>query len=139
MGADHAPALAALKAGSIAEIAQFFFFNDTATTEIYTLSLHDALPISYGITGGTVGAGVVTKAGAFGTLTVNTSTGAYAFAKNAAAIEALDDTESGADNFTVTVSDGRSEEHTPELQSLRQLVCRLPPETEETSAAVTPI
>src|SRR3712207_7253330 len=27
-------------------IAIFFFFNDTATTEIYTLSLHDALPIS---------------------------------------------------------------------------------------------
>src|SRR6266568_8944804 len=27
-------------------IAFFFFFNDTATTEIYTLSLHDALPIS---------------------------------------------------------------------------------------------
>src|SRR5438034_6036533 len=25
----------------------FFFFNDSATTEIYTLSLHDALPISY--------------------------------------------------------------------------------------------
>src|SRR2546427_7805613 len=29
----------------------FFFFNDTATTEIYTLSLHDALPISAAITG----------------------------------------------------------------------------------------
>src|SRR5690554_3426219 len=28
----------------------FFFFNDTATTEIYTLSLHDALPISAGVT-----------------------------------------------------------------------------------------
>src|SRR5256885_14012294 len=27
----------------------FFFFNDTATTEIYTLSLHDALPISKGL------------------------------------------------------------------------------------------
>src|SRR2546429_6689796 len=27
-------------------LASFFFFNDTATTEIYTLSLHDALPIS---------------------------------------------------------------------------------------------
>src|SRR2546430_14801302 len=27
--------------------AAFFFFNDTATTEIYTLSLHDALPISF--------------------------------------------------------------------------------------------
>src|SRR2546429_4712363 len=29
-----------------ATISYFFFFNDTATTEIYTLSLHDALPIS---------------------------------------------------------------------------------------------
>ena len=29
----------------------FFFFNDTATTEIYTLSLHDALPISVTGTG----------------------------------------------------------------------------------------
>src|SRR5256885_12382984 len=29
----------------------FFFFNDTATTEIYTLSLHDALPISPSFTG----------------------------------------------------------------------------------------
>src|SRR5256885_15347075 len=29
----------------------FFFFNDTATTEIYTLSLHDALPISNNYTG----------------------------------------------------------------------------------------
>src|SRR5256885_14972573 len=29
----------------------FFFFNDTATTEIYTLSLHDALPISLNIVG----------------------------------------------------------------------------------------
>src|SRR2546427_4396124 len=28
----------------------FFFFNDTATTEIYTLSLHDALPILHGAT-----------------------------------------------------------------------------------------
>src|SRR6266540_2246970 len=34
-------------------VSFFFFFNDTATTEIYTLSLHDALPIS----GGTSGAG----------------------------------------------------------------------------------
>src|SRR2546430_8797341 len=28
-------------------LSAFFFFNDTATTEIYTLSLHDALPISF--------------------------------------------------------------------------------------------
>src|SRR5947209_15543750 len=31
-------------------ISYFFFFNDTATTQIYTLSLHDALPISLGWT-----------------------------------------------------------------------------------------
>src|SRR3989442_7614298 len=29
-------------------LSSCFFFNDTATTEIYTLSLHDALPISHG-------------------------------------------------------------------------------------------
>src|SRR2546422_6782067 len=33
---------------SVAVIFLFFFFNDTATTEIYTLSLHDALPIFRG-------------------------------------------------------------------------------------------
>src|SRR5258708_17885402 len=32
-----------------ASISIFFFFNDTATTEIYTLSLHDALPIYHGV------------------------------------------------------------------------------------------
>src|SRR2546430_5272919 len=37
----------------------FFFFNDTATTEIYTLSLHDALPISMNQALGNVGATVV--------------------------------------------------------------------------------
>ena len=31
----------------ISENMVFFFFNDTATTEIYTLSLHDALPIYF--------------------------------------------------------------------------------------------
>src|SRR3712207_9401296 len=31
----------------LSHIYCFFFFNDTATTEIYTLSLHDALPISF--------------------------------------------------------------------------------------------
>src|SRR2546427_9252709 len=33
---------------SLFDLLIFFFFNDTATTEIYTLSLHDALPISRG-------------------------------------------------------------------------------------------
>src|SRR2546427_7756829 len=33
---------------SLSPLFVFFFFNDTATTEIYTLSLHDALPICHG-------------------------------------------------------------------------------------------
>ena len=41
----------------------FFFFNDTATTEIYTLSLHDALPISVDIQSGNDGTGNVSIAG----------------------------------------------------------------------------
>src|SRR5258705_7754664 len=35
-----------LQQGLLCGLFSFFFFNDTATTEIYTLSLHDALPIS---------------------------------------------------------------------------------------------
>ena len=60
----------------------FFFFNDTATTEIYTLSLHDALPISVGLDG------------------------------LHAERQHLGDV-------------ARSEEHTSELQSRSDLVCRL--------------
>src|SRR5438067_5627447 len=66
----------------------FFFFNDTATTEIYTLSLHDALPISG-------------KAGEAAAL----------FGDVAAAC--------------VLSARPRSEEHTSELQSRFDLVCRL--------------
>src|SRR5258706_9269231 len=68
----------------------FFFFNDTATTEIYTLSLHDALPI-YRI------------------------------------FEMLDCVFDRTDGGVGGVRDfrGRSEEHTSELQSLTNLVCRL--------------
>src|SRR3989440_12325094 len=69
----------------------FFFFNDTATTEIYTLSLHDALPISLERFAGRVaGAGVL-----------------VAFVLPEALL------------------DVRSEEHTSELQSRSDLVCRL--------------
>src|SRR2546430_7246851 len=41
-------------------LSVFFFFNDTATTEIYTLSLHDALPISEWLPG-TDHAGIATQ------------------------------------------------------------------------------
>src|SRR3712207_7679384 len=40
----------------------FFFFNDTATTEIYTLSLHDALPIYAVAAGDEVGRAVTARA-----------------------------------------------------------------------------
>src|SRR3712207_8108853 len=43
----------------------FFFFNDTATTEIYTLSLHDALPISRRISSRPF-FGMITPADSFG-------------------------------------------------------------------------
>src|SRR5271165_1525142 len=69
----------------------FFFFNDPATTEIYTLSLHDALPIS-----GDAAAGAVPGE----------------FRRH----------PSGAGAAAVA---GRSEEHTSELQSRENLVCRL--------------
>src|SRR4030066_286961 len=44
------PSLPASSAGWISTLRQLFFFNDTATTEIYTLSLHDALPIFFSST-----------------------------------------------------------------------------------------
>src|SRR6266496_6840778 len=63
----------------------FFFFNDTATTEIYTLSLHDALPIS----------------------------------------SAADRPNDVGRPDRMAQQQMRSEEHTSELQSRRDLVCRL--------------
>src|SRR2546429_8981550 len=74
----------------------FFFFNDTATTEIYTLSLHDALPIYETVTG-----------------MAGTSSGFIWVAG-----------WTTSHDFPVT-KDARSEEHTSELQSRLHLVCRL--------------
>src|SRR2546427_3636232 len=71
----------------------FFFFNDTATTEIYTLSLHDALPISI------VAAPAHATRSATGPGRPRTSPTKWRSA--------------------------RSEEHTSELQSQSNLVCRL--------------
>src|SRR5258708_18544247 len=82
----------------------FFFFNDTATTEIYTLSLHDALPIS----SSSLKAGSVLKyPGIHGFLTLQ--------ARHAVCDACLNRSGSVV----------RSEEHTSELQSPDHLVCRL--------------
>src|SRR5260370_41722911 len=84
-------------------VLSFFFFNDTATTEIYTLSLHDALPIS-------------APAMIIGMLMarprINSESWPLAAAATAITLSRL-----------MTMS--RSEEHTSELQSHLNLVCRL--------------
>src|SRR2546429_3233318 len=74
----------------------FFFFNDTATTEIYTLSLHDALPIF--------------------------PSNACPLCLTAAAGTEL---AGASSEGTVRCRRLRSEEHTSELQSRLHLVCRL--------------
>src|SRR2546425_8493562 len=89
----------------------FFFFNDTATTEIYTLSLHDALPISgdcdeCGYSAAGVRAGRRFQSAARGTV-------------SGAVLGVRGETGDRAEQS------GRSEEHTSELQSLAYLVCRL--------------
>src|SRR2546425_2811601 len=83
----------------------FFFFNDTATTEIYTLSLHDALPISTTTTSRPSRPGPSRPCRP----TPGTS-------PSASSPEACRRTRWSA---------SRSEEHTSELQSLAYLVCRL--------------
>src|SRR5260221_5055374 len=79
----------------------FFFFNDTATTEIYTLSLHDALPISPKCRG---------------SMPSLTATGTSNGPKMISA---------AAPSSTEPITIKRSEEHTSELQSHSDLVCRL--------------
>src|SRR3712207_9510999 len=87
----------------------FFFFNDTATTEIYTLSLHDALPISWG------------KAFIL-------PVGCSLRAEHSALVAWFYTVELPAlssPSFFSSTPTVRSEEHTSELQSRQYLVCRL--------------
>src|SRR3712207_7287513 len=90
-----------------------FFFNDTATTEIYTLSLHDALPISTCLgcrRGGPVGTGRdhVRRVGPGGR-------------------------RRSGNRRSPARRPHRSEEHTSELQSRQYLVCRLLLEKKKTT------
>src|SRR2546427_6167154 len=84
----------------------FFFFNDTATTEIYTLSLHDALPISPRPRGG-LSARVSRRRGP----------------------------AASGSSGPGRACPSRSEEHTSELQSQSNLVCRLLLEKKKNSRA----
>src|SRR2546430_10214587 len=82
---------------------RFFFFNDTATTEIYTLSLHDALPIS------DVGLKELARLENLAWLDLSNTRVTGVGLKELAGLRNL----------------ARSEEHTSELQSQSNLVCRL--------------
>src|SRR3712207_7499201 len=94
----------------------FFFFNDTATTEIYTLSLHDALPIYAGDRRLDLGAAQAH----FDLATHRLLGGAIGFG------DAQPVPGGGEPPFGGTGRrDTRSEEHTSELQSRQYLVCRL--------------
>src|SRR2546426_12151598 len=95
---DHYPhhsKLAYAQARLPHESTLVFFFNDTATTEIYPLSLHDALPISEATV----------------SIAITASMSWPPWPPSASAI--------------VIPSSPRSEEHTSELQSPCNLVCRL--------------
>src|SRR3712207_7150776 len=94
-----------------------FFFNDTATTEIYTLSLHDALPISPGLIA-TVNFPSSTNLNPCGIAFIACSS------RSARMRPACSGPRSNVAwaNAEVKV---RSEEHTSELQSRQYLVCRL--------------
>src|SRR2546428_14048718 len=94
---------------SVSLSAVFFFFNDTATTEIYTLSLHDALPILFFGNGG----------GVMRTYYFNT-VGVQEVVVDTGGNTA--ETETGGANVNLVPG---TEEHTPELQSRSELVCRL--------------
>src|SRR3712207_7007915 len=94
-----------------------FFFNDTATTEIYTLSLPAALPISARL-GAAVEEAIMRVV----------DHGAYILGPEVAKLEKDLSAFCGA-SHVVSCANGtdalRSEEHTSELQSRQYLVCRL--------------
>src|SRR3712207_8302431 len=91
------------------------FFNDTATTEIYTLSLHDALPISVTEDRGVECCGII--------VTIRDNTSQVLTHQIGMFLDSLTDgTEDDTFPGKLLL---RSEEHTSELQSRQYLVCRL--------------
>src|SRR3712207_7567493 len=97
------------KGGDECRRRSVFFFNDTATTEIYTLSLHDALPIFK-------------------------LTPSLESVRPALNLRLLDDHSPPSVSSSAT----RSEEHTSELQSRQYLVCRLLLEKKNTPTSHAP-
>ncbi|MDY0327697.1 MAG: DUF4347 domain-containing protein [Arcobacteraceae bacterium] len=88
------------------------YYTDTDGTDVFTstsgqLSATDAdsnTTYTYGIDGGTVSGSTVTQIGTYGTLTLNLTTGAYTYAPDSNAINAL--SSNVTEQFTLNVSDG---------------------------------
>jgi hypothetical protein len=102
-GANDTATLSTLTAISYTDTAN----DDTFTPQTGTLTASDrdsGQTLTYGITDGAVNGTTVTKTGTYGTLTLNSSTGAYSFTPVDGAIEAL--TSNATESFAVTVSDG---------------------------------
>src|SRR3712207_7560698 len=93
-----------------------FFFNDTATTEIYTLSLHDALPISQACS---------TTSGSCTHRCPRLDSAATSPAGSRSTCAAVAARTARATGRSRSRCTSRSEEHTSELQSRQYLVCRL--------------
>src|SRR3712207_6885517 len=91
-------------------VSVYFFFNDTATTEIYTLSLHDALPI------------LTTPVGSVATSKRKPSYHPRLLLHPMSAEPA---SHPPPRRLASRMGIARSEEHTSELQSRQYLVCRL--------------
>jgi len=101
------PTLAPVAAGSVSEIDQLPTVSASGVSGTLVGADVDGDTLTYGIQGGSAsGVNLVSLLGTYGTLTVNTATGAYSYAPNAAAIDPLDTGENPTDSFTVTVSDG---------------------------------
>src|SRR5258706_909786 len=100
------------------ELLVFFFFNDTATTEIYTLSLHDALPISS-----------ARRHAHYGERSRQSQRDADRASLSGDGLQVARDRRNGevpaCARHSCDPGPQRSEEHTSELQSLTNLVCRL--------------
>src|SRR2546430_13407880 len=94
----------------------FFFFNDTATTEIYTLSLHDALPIF----GGEEELPIV-RGHEDLRMQADRDLARHATRREVDELDAVAKEIRRVDRLPIR----RSEEHTSELQSQSNLVCRL--------------
>ena len=97
------------------------FTNNTGTV---TATDEEGATLSYSITGGTTSGSTVTKVGTYGTLVINSSTGAYTYTPNAGVINALDTNQT--ETFVITASDGTNTTSTNYVVTINAVIDALP-------------